>query len=176
MSIEKAELKEQFYKGLDSDLDAQIQHTKYEICEYKGGKKALHNQAKNLMAIVNFIKKDLDEKKFDTMEPLQFAKYAIQKIQHCVDATTTASKHQENCELQAHGALNMLKQTRDKYAKVAQAERTKIENVESASDGDENDIRARPIGVRPSKTLKQQRTTKKTAKRTRKAKKKVTNG
>jgi hypothetical protein len=99
---------------------------------FEGAKQALRKAAKDVQAIVQFAKKDLEDGKFDGMEAQEIASYAILQITRCVDSLQSSSLHYTNRQIAAQGEVAAYSKLVGHYqGKVAEEDR-KIERFNSA--------------------------------------------
>lgn len=171
MSIDKSKIKQAAYHDVGCDADEMRESALKEIAKYGGGKAALQKAVKDLTAIASRIDDDLDEGKFDEMEPLQVAEYAKLSVQRCVDSLTNAAGHWQNNELTALGAFTAFEKVVKTIKKKHDLESARIDelgaaieagDVEEGEDGEleaseESPPHRRPTGVRPAPSLAERR-------------------
>jgi hypothetical protein len=160
MSIDKSELKKAVLLDVGADVEDMMEGAQAQLAEHRGSKRALRETALKLGAIAKAINDELDAGKLDDYvgETLKIAEYAKRQVQRCVEALLTASKHEENCELAATGAVGAVKAMMARVGKKMADEDRKISAVaavETASASGE--IVTRPAGVRPALGIAAQR-------------------
>jgi hypothetical protein len=130
--IDKAEIKKSIFHSAGCEADDWLEGAHKNVNAFEGAKQALRKAAKDVQAIVQFAKKDLEDGKFDGMEAQEIASYAILQITRCVDSLQSSSLHYTNRQIAAQGEVAAYSKLVGHYqGKVAEEDR-KIERFNSA--------------------------------------------
>jgi hypothetical protein len=130
--IDKAEIKKSILHSAGCEADDWLEGAHKNVNAFEGAKQALRKAAKDVQGIVQFVQKDLDDGKFDGMEPADIASYAILQITRCADSLQSSSIHYTNRQLSAHGEVSAYEKLVAHYQKLVADEDRKVERFNSA--------------------------------------------
>jgi hypothetical protein len=130
--IDKAEIKKAILHSAGCEADDWLEQAHKNVNAFEGAKQALRKAAKDVQAIVQFTKKDLDDGKFDGMEAPEIASYAILQVTRCVDSLQSSSLNYTNRQIAAAGEVAAYEKLVGHYQKKVAEEDRKIERFNSA--------------------------------------------
>jgi hypothetical protein len=130
--IDKAEIKKSILHSAGCEADDWLEGAHKNVSAFEGAKQALRKAAKDVQAIVQFTQKDLDDGKFDGMEPADIAKYAILQVTRCVDSLQSSSMHYTNRQIAASGEVAAYERLVNHYQKLVADEDRKAERFRDA--------------------------------------------
>ena len=133
----KAEIKKAILYSAGSEADDWLEQAHKNVNAFEGAKQALRKSAKDIQAIVQFAKKDLEDGKFDGMEGPEIASYAILQVTRCVDSLQSASLNYTNRQIAAAGEVAAYEKLVGYYSKKVAEEDRKIERFNSAVESGE---------------------------------------
>jgi hypothetical protein len=135
--IDKAEVKKAILYSAGCEADDWLEGAHKNSNAFEGAKQALRKAAKDVQGIVQFVQKDLDDGKFESMEPADMASYAILQITRCVDSLQSSSLHYTNRQIAAQGEVAAYERLVGHYQKKVAEEDRKIERFASAVESGE---------------------------------------
>jgi hypothetical protein len=130
--IDKAEIKKSILHSAGCEADDWLEGAHKNAHAFEGAKQSLRKAAKDVQAIVQFVQKDLDDGKFEGMEPPEMASYAILQITRCVDSLQSSSLHYTNRQIAAQGEVAAYEKLVNHYQKLVAEEERKIDRFNSA--------------------------------------------
>lgn len=163
---DKLEFKKDVLLSVGVKVEEALERAEQQIYEARGGKIALREQGKNLLAIMAATDQEV-EKSIPDLETLKIVKTWMSRM---VIATENAANHLENIEIQARGEKAAHERTHDVLKKMVEEADYRITEIKKAVESGaatetpdgmvravSSDRRARPAGVHPGQTIKEQR-------------------
>lgn len=163
----KAETRKTIFHNLGCDADDWLEAAKKQAAGFEGAKHALRESAKNVTGIAAAVTQDMDDGKLEGLGPLEVAEYAKKQLTRVVASLAAQAQHFENLQLSALGEIAALDRVVKHFAKLHEAEATKITKIQEAlasgeiqlEDGalSQSEVGARLPGVRPASGIAAQR-------------------
>jgi len=165
---DKHEIRKAIFHSSGCDADDWLDGARRSTYAFEGARKALYQSSKDVLAIANMIKKDLEDGKLDGLEPSQVADYAVLQVTRAKDSLENASKHYENRQLSAQGEVAAYERLVNHFKNLHDREEAKSASIEEAVASGEIIIEEdgemvsqagprRITGVRPAAGLAAQR-------------------
>lgn len=161
----KAEMKMGVLHDVGVRMDDKLDEANRRLYAHGGAKQALRIVAKNISALAELVKKDMDNEDLP-VEQLKVAEYVNKMISRACEMCIGAAQHQENLEITAQGAVQAYEEVVAALKKDIDQEETKLKNYQEAMAEAEVDVegvvsapdaRSRPAGMRPGMSIAAQR-------------------
>ena len=159
MSLEKTELRMKVIDEIGQKVDDMLSTAKTKSLEWQGAVDSLGAAQKNLQSIMPYVDKDLEDGKFDNLEPLQIAQLLKNQVTRCMGALLTMEEHAKTQRAKSQGKEEAHKAVFDFATNMVKSELAKMERMKALLASEDPIIGAAPRrpGEGPGPSLKERR-------------------